>query len=326
MLRTDLDWDRDLEPVDQQEHRYEFRWKPSGPYAYFKPVLSFDQGPRWSVGANYLVFTNAGPREVYPYFDEQHGCSVCDLQGLPDLEHGYSFRVFQPPGYHENHLKRYPVIYMQDGKNLFFADEAFAGQHWRVRETLERLTAMNIAKKVIVIGIYPRDRMRDYTKPGYETYGEFFAKELKPHVDTKFRTLPDRNQTVVMGSSLGGVVSFHLAWQYPDLIGKAACMSSTFGYQDDLRERVSREAKRPSTFYLDSGWPHDNYEATRSMRALLLRRGYHSGIDLHYFAFPEGTHNERSWAVRTHIPFQLFFGHKGVSTAASIRLPDASHV
>ena len=111
-----------------------------------------------------------------------------------------------------------------------------------------------------------------------------------------------------MGSSLGGVVSFYLGWQWPDVFGNAACMSSTFTYNDDLMERVAGEAKRDVRFYLDSGWPRDNYEVTRGMRDLLVRRGYRFGEDLLYFAFPNALHNERSWAVRSHIPFQFFFG------------------
>jgi predicted alpha/beta superfamily hydrolase len=111
-----------------------------------------------------------------------------------------------------------------------------------------------------------------------------------------------------MGSSLGGVVALHLAWQYPQVFGMAMFLSSTFGWRDDLRERIATQARRPIRIYLDSGWPGDNYEATRAMHALLRSRGYVDGRDLEYLAFPEARHDERHWAMRTHIPLQHFFG------------------
>jgi len=114
----------------------------------------------------------------------------------------------------------------------------------------------------------------------------------------------------VMGSSLGGVVSLHLAWSYPEHFGDAACLSSTFGYADDLMQRVRRERKPAIRVYLDSGWPHDNFEATRGMQSELLRRGFAAGTDLHYLAFPRAAHDEKSWALRAHVPFQLFFGQR----------------
>ncbi|HTQ81596.1 MAG TPA: esterase, partial [Thermoanaerobaculia bacterium] len=101
--------------------------------------------------------------------------------------------------------------------------------------------------------------------------------------------------------------SFYLAWQWPEVFGHTACLSSTFGYQDDLLERVAAEERRPIRIYLDSGWPGDNFEATIAMRNRLLERGYLEGSDLLHLAFPWAQHNEDSWAMRAHIPFQHFF-------------------
>ena len=110
-----------------------------------------------------------------------------------------------------------------------------------------------------------------------------------------------------MGSSLGGVVSFYLGWQWPEVFGKVACLSSTFTFRDDLIERVAAEPKRALKIYLDSGWPRDNYEATRSMRDRLIWKGYRPGTDLFYLAFPEAKHDENAWAARSPIPFHFFF-------------------
>lgn len=310
-LRTDIDWEREDQPtaVVDGGNCCEFRLETDRPFLYFKPVLLNGGTQRWSVGGNYVSFA-ARAADVYPTFFDDSRCSVCELRELASPAGGaaYRYRIFYPPGYDENPLRHYPVLYMQDGQNLFFPDEAFGGEHWRVRETLEILDAMNVIGRVIVVGVYPNDRQRDYTRPGYEEYGRFLLEALKPRIDSDCRTLRGPEHTGVMGSSLGGVVSFYLAWQWPEVFGMAACMSSTFGWRDDLRERVLAEPKRSTKIYLDTGWPGDNYEVTRDMRSLLVSRGYQEGVDLLYLAFPKALHNERNWAMRSHIPFQFFFG------------------
>jgi predicted alpha/beta superfamily hydrolase len=311
-LRCESDWTANVEAARASADGtlHEFHLPVTGPYVYYKPVIADGTTLRWSVGDNCLALaSHADGVDVHPYFEADERCSACELRELRDgTGRRHSFRVFYPPGYHENTLRRYPVLYMQDGQNLFFQDEAFQGAHWRVGETLRALDAMNACEQAIVVGIYPNERMEDYTQPGYESYGRFVVQTLKPHVDAEFRTLADAGHTAVMGSSLGGVVSFYLAWQYPRVFGRAACMSSTFGFRDDLKQRVASEPRRPVHFYLDSGWPRDNYEVTRDMRALLELRGYREGADLHYYAFPEARHDEQHWAMRCHLPFQLFFG------------------
>ena len=112
----------------------------------------------------------------------------------------------------------------------------------------------------------------------------------------------------VWGSSLGGVVSFYTAWQHPDVFGSAVCMSSTFSHKDNLIERVLTEPKRNVGFYLDSGWPGDNYEVTMAMATALISRGWRYGHDLLHFCFPHAAHNENAWGIRLHLPMQFFNG------------------
>jgi len=311
VLRTDDNWEKDIEPawVGDDRNCTEFRYRSEKPYFYFKPMLVRGKQRLFSQAQYIAIMNSKATREVYPHFfpdPENRVVDRVDVTSSKSVTH--QIRVFTPPGYYENTLKRFPVIYMQDGQNLFFPEEAFAGQHWRIEETLTILNSMNIIRKSIVVGIYPADRLHEYTKPGYEDYGRFIVEDLKPTIDRENRTLTGPEETAVMGSSLGGVVSFYLAWNYPHIFGKAACMSSTFNFRDDLLQRVLNEEKKPVKLYLDSGWPEDNYEVTRSMNDVLLRRGFQSGLDLLYFAFPHALHNERYWAMRSHIPFQFFFG------------------
>jgi predicted alpha/beta superfamily hydrolase len=118
----------------------------------------------------------------------------------------------------------------------------------------------------------------------------------------------------VIGSSLGGVASFYMAWQYPAVFGYAACMSSTFSHRDDLIDRVLSEPKSTAKFYLDSGWPGDNYEVTLAMAMALSHRGYRVREDFLHLAFPLDEHDERAWGKRLHLPLQLGLGR--TSTAS----------
>jgi predicted alpha/beta superfamily hydrolase len=311
VLRTDKDWDMDVAAICREGSVWEFSIETERPYFYFKSILLRGDAAYWSRRENALaVTTSDAPLEVYPYFREETHCSVCEL--MPPLASAsgtaHCFRVFLPPGYHENTLKKYPVLYMHDGRNLFFKEEAFLGKSWRADEVLGMLDKMNAIEEVIVVGIYPNDREVEYTLPGYKHYGGFLVERLKPLIDANYRSLSGPANTAVMGSSLGGVVSLYLGWQWPDVFGKVACLSSTFGFRDDLLERVRTERKRNIRIYLDSGWPADNYEATRSMRDRLIWKGYRPGSELFYLAFPEAKHDENAWAARSPIPLQFLFG------------------
>ena len=90
-------------------------------------------------------------------------------------------------------------------------------------------------------------------------------------------------------------------------------MSSTFSHRDDLIDRVLAEPKHTSKFYLDSGWPGDNYEVTLAMAMALFQRGYRMSEDFLHLAFPLEAHDERSWGKRLHVPVQLAFGRPGLA-------------
>ena len=316
VLKVGPDWQGAIEPVevDPVSGLHAFELPVFGAHVYFKPVIVDRSEEHWSVGPNYLALRNAGTRDIYPHFFSGAGGSITkplDVPGHSIGVPGRPIRVYLPPGYGENHLKRYPVLYMQDGTNLFYPEEAFGGTAWEVNDVLELLDAMSLIDKLIVVGVYARDRMKEFTKPGYEAYGRFMVETLKPFVDFRFRTLGTPETTAVMGSSLGGVVSMHLAWHFPEVFGMAACMSSTFGYRDDLERRIADEPKRNIQLYIDSGWPGDNYEANRSMFDRLLASGFRFGDDLLYFAFPQARHNESAWAMRCHLPLQFLFAKRG---------------
>lgn len=308
VLRAEHDWERDVEPVTNDDTGAWFEVPVADHSVALKPCLYRDGALRWSVGPNYVLSADDPDAQICPFFDANGVARVSGVIPMAGPGGTFHLRVYLPPGYDENTLRRYPVLYMHDGKNLFFPEEAFAGDEWQVDETMTRLDEMNAIRKAIVVGVSPPDRGFAYTAPGYIEYGQFMATTLKPWIDAELRSRPEPGSTIVMGSSLGGVASLHLAWAHPTVFGRAACLSSTFGHQDDLFERVGRDPKPNIRIYLDSGWPRDNYDATNAMRDRLVARGFRLGEDLLHFSFPDGQHAERSWALRAHLPFQYFLG------------------
>jgi len=143
------------------------------------------------------------------------------------------------------------------------------GQDWGISEKVALLDEMNAIQQMIVVGIYSANRMLEYTSPGYANYGRSVVEEVKPYIDSQFRTRPGPQTTGVMGSSLGGVVSFYMGWQWPQVFGNVGCLSSTITHKDNLVERVLQEEHRNVRFYIDSGWPGDNYEVGLSMAMAL---------------------------------------------------------
>ena len=314
MVRTELDWNRNIDPVELSSDgaTATFQLETEKPFVYFKPCLIKKGNIHWAVGTNNLLIM-AGPttRTVYPYFFSDSRGRFSPLVEIESaiLNRRHRLRVYLPPGYEENTLARYPFAYMQDGQNLFFPHEAFQYKDWGVKETSHILRTMQAIEDFIIVGVYSdENREEEYTKPGYEAYARSIVEELVPAEKLFLRTTRDRLDRTMWGSSLGGVVSFYTAWQYPEVFGSAACMSSTFTYKDDLMERVLSEPKRRVGFYLDSGWPGDNYEVTVAMALALVSRGWRYGRDLLYLCFPHAAHDEKAWGMRLHLPMQLFTG------------------
>ena len=315
ILRCDHDWDKDILPIAHTHDRISFLLPKDT--LYWKPCLITENKHYWAKSANQIAVHQK--QHAWPYFFQSKG-SISSKYSFQTSEGMVSnlIRVYTPPSYEENTKKKYPVLYMHDGGNVFFSKEAFMGNEWRADETMDLLNRMNIIEEVIVVALYPRNRMEEYTEQGYEQYGTKLIENIKTFIDVHYRTKIEPKYNIVMGSSLGGVVSFYLSWRWPTIFGAAACMSSTFGYADDLFSMVRSQPILPNIrLYLDSGWPKDNFERTRTMAALLQRKGMHMGKDLLYLTFPKGKHNETYWADRLHIPYQFLFAKRWKSDATS---------
>jgi predicted alpha/beta superfamily hydrolase len=228
--------------------------------------------------------------------------------------------VLLPAGYDEEPERRYPVLYMQDGQNLFDAATAYIGVEWSVDETLTRMIASGDVEPLIVVGIANTpDRAFEYTPAadrahgggGASLYADFVINDLKPFIDQTYRTEPGREHTGVMGSSLGGLVSLFLAWEHPDVFSRVGAMSTPYGWADGqiLSYIEGRPAPTGVRVWIDMGTAEDQtdrngdgvpdvIEKHRAMRDILMEKGLSIPRTLRYVEDEGGVHNERAWAAR----------------------------
>jgi len=218
--------------------------------------------------------------------------------------------VWLPPSYKEDAKRHYPVLYMQDGQNIMDPKTSFAGIDWRVDETLTRLIRQNKIQEIIVVGIYnSKDRLREYSgsEKGH-SYIKFIIDELKPFIDAQYRTLTDRENTAVIGSSMGGLISFLISWEHPEIFSKTGCMSSSFYYHEDKVIKMVMNYSGPKKnikIYIDHG--EDGLVRAQKMFCALTAKGYLVGTDMDYFYAPGAEHNEKAWADRLERPLLFFF-------------------
>ncbi|NGZ87882.1 alpha/beta hydrolase [Duganella sp. SAP-35] len=233
----------------------------------------------------------------------------------PQLGNSRKLRIYLPPGYDANPRQRYPVLYMHDGQNLFDANTAAFGVAWDIGLTMDKLIASGAITPAIVVGIdNTKDRIDEYTpccdaKNGggkIDAYMAFIVDTVKPWADANLRTLKDREHTAIMGSSLGGIASVYIAQKHPEIFSSAGGVSSSFWWNEESFVK-NVPAKQPVRFYLDAGTEGDGLDDTRKMRDAMLAKGYRLNQDLYYHEAEGGSHNEKSWSARAHLPLTWFF-------------------
>jgi predicted alpha/beta superfamily hydrolase len=171
-------------------------------------------------------------------------------------------------------------------------------------------------KEVNVVGLYNTpDRGPEYGKDPGKTraYMDFVVTSVKPFVDAHYRTLPDRENTAVMGSSMGGLISFLLAWQYPQVFSAAACLSPAFTVGDWLDDVEKYDGPpKPIRIYMDNGGVGMDRERMQPgcerMLDILPKKGFILGENLEWFLDEKAEHNEAAWAARLHRPLLFLFG------------------
>ncbi len=219
----------------------------------------------------------------------------------PQLNTARDIVVYLPPSYGVS-AKRYPVVYMQDGQNLFDAATSFAGVEWQVDETLEALSAEGLETIVVGIPHGNEQRLYEYTPPvnpwwrgAGDRYVAFVVETLKPLVDRSFRTQPDREHTGIFGSSLGALISLYAFFERPDVFGRCGAMSPSLWVGRGVINHYVRPPLDGARLYLDHG---TRESSARRLVDRLLEIGYRSGDNLLYVVEEGGQHTEAAWARR----------------------------
>jgi predicted alpha/beta superfamily hydrolase len=213
--------------------------------------------------------------------------------------------VWLPPDYDINKKQRYPVVYMHDGQNIVDPATSSFGFDWQIDEASDSLIKNKIVKPYIVVGIYnTADRTKEYTPgDGGKAYMKFVIEKVKPLIDSVYRTMRDRKNTIVGGSSAGGLISFMLAWEYPSVFSKAICMSPAFKIMniDYVKTVLESKEKRNVFFYIDNGGiglETQLQPGIDAMMTALKKKGYRDGKNYFYVVDPSAKHFELDWAKR----------------------------
>jgi len=243
--------------------------------------------------------------------------------------------VWLPPSYNSETDRRYPVLYMHDGQNVFDPSQsAYSGWDWGVDEAM---TALEI--EAIIVAPHSVDATRNYdyypqnaANENFEDFGEFdpsrlnannyltyLVRELKPHIDATYRTKPNRQDTSIMGSSMGGLISLYAISEYPEVFGAAGMVSTHFPLADGaLVDYFADHLPNPAThrLYFDYGTEtlDHNYEGFQDlMDKSVEAAGFERGVNWTTRKFQGHDHSERAWRNRVHVPLQFLLNGEVVA-------------
>lgn len=224
--------------------------------------------------------------------------------------------VWLPPGYETQTDKRYPVLYMQDGQNVFDPATASFGVDWRADETADSLIRAGEIEPLIIVGIYcTENRTEEYMpSPKNKIYIDFLIDELKPFIDKEYRTNPQREYTAVGGSSAGGMLAFVAAWEHPEVFSKVLSFSPAFKIRqfNYVRKVKKDEAeKRDLLMYFYNGGiglEERLQPGLYKMLEALNEKGYVDETDYKVSINPEATHFESAWAEALPEALKFLFG------------------
>lgn len=263
-----------------------------------------------------LAQTNPGERpsrlRVHPRFHSRF---------LPDDR---DVTVYPPPGYEENADRDYPVLYMQDGQNLFDSETSFVkGRTWQLAETADAAIEAGEIEPVILVGIAHAGerRVAEYTpthdwKLGggqADKYGRLLTEELLPYIAANYRVRPGAENTGLGGSSLGGLATLYLGLKYGSVFGKLAVLSPSVWWNHRailglVSDAVPKLRALPRV-WLDVGDAEGRRAVadTDLLDRRLRAKGWHPGNDLSYEQIPGGTHDEAAWAQRVRPMLRFLF-------------------
>jgi predicted alpha/beta superfamily hydrolase len=227
--------------------------------------------------------------------------------------------VYLPPGYDTQAERRFPVLYLHDGQNLFDGATSFIpGMDWHVGQTADQGICAGVVEPLIIVGMYnTQARIREYTPTHVpklgggraDRYAKFLIEEVKPFIEREYRTAGGAQNTGIGGSSLGGLVSLYLGLKLSNIFGKIAALSPSVWWNQRVMNRfaLQYEAQQRPRIWLDVGTREGGrtVQDVEQFRDVLLQKGWRLEQDLHYERVEGAEHNEAAWAQRVG-PFLRF--------------------
>jgi predicted alpha/beta superfamily hydrolase len=225
----------------------------------------------------------------------------------PQLDNERELLVSLPARYDSQEC-RYPVIYMHDGQNLFDPAMSFSGS-WNVDVAMAELSLGGLDAIVVGIPNMGHERIAEYspfeqTEVGNgrgDLYLDFLINTVKPLIDARYLTLPDREHTGIVGSSLGGLISLYAFFRHPRVFGFAGVLSPSLWLSEGaIFSFIAHAPFSPGKLYLDVGTREGarHVANAQEMRDLLEAKGYRLGDDLLWVEEEMGHHHEAAWARR----------------------------
>ena len=234
--------------------------------------------------------------------------------------------VYLPPGYGRFRV-RYPVLYLQDGQNVFDAATAFANVEWGVDEAADHLIRQNLIEPLIIVAVANAgdERIHEYapsrgvidsnakrkkrSRALARHYGRFLIEELKPYIDRKYRTKREAEFTAIGGSSLGGLLTLSLGLWFPHVFTRLIAMSPSVWWDDQVIVKMfdQLEQKLPLKIWIDTGTNEPGWERARTLRDALVEKGWKLYDDLQYTECEGGNHSEGAWAERVDPALRFLF-------------------
>ena len=219
--------------------------------------------------------------------------------------------IYLPPGYDQQTAQRYPVLYMQDGQNLFDVATCFTpGFERHFDERAQALIQAGAIQPLIIVGIYSTEleRINEYTPTkacgvnrggSADLYGRMLVEEVKPFIDCNYRTLSSAADTGLGGWSLGGLVTVYLGLKYPNTFGKLAVTSPAAYWDDEVIVRyvnsLTRKTRQRMWLSVGSGESNMFVGSTRALHQELAAKGWKEGVDLTYTEAPVSEHRPGAW-------------------------------
>lgn len=264
--------------------------------------------------------------------DEKRLLTIDDFD-MPQLGRKRTVRIYLPKGYEEENEKKYKVLYMHDGQNLFYDKWSYSGHSWKVCETLDELQAKGKSDGIILVAVdnsplrnglgrldeyspWKNNYMEGVTEHWPEKgktfggegreYAEFMMESLKPYIDMEYRTVEGRDGVIVGGSSMGALISLYIAYEYSQKVGSALLVSPAFWFAyNELKEYLSSKEKKVITkLYMDMGTEETSDKENKDFSKVYLdsAEGIYEILrekeEIDYKIFEGHIHNEVDWAKR----------------------------